>query len=77
MCTWTLTVKMRHYAGFWANGHDGTKYWKAVLEHLKNRGLKDAFVLCTDELKGLPKAIEVVFRTRRCRSILCISSGRV
>ena len=58
--------------GLWANGHDGTKYWKPVLQNLKNGGLKDGFVLFTYWLKASPEAIEVVFRTRRCRSVLCI-----
>ena len=38
--------------GLWANGNEGAKYWMAVLTSLKNRGLKDAFVICTDGLKG-------------------------
>ena len=29
--------------------------------NLKNRGIKDAFIICTDGLKGFPDAIEAVF----------------
>ena len=47
--------------GLWANGNEGAKYWMAVLTSLKNRGMKDAFVICTDGLKGFPEAIEAVF----------------
>ena len=47
--------------GLWANGNEGAKYWMAVLMNLKNRGMKDAFVICTDGLKGFPEAIEAVF----------------
>lgn len=47
--------------GLWANGNEGAKYWMAVLQNLKNRGMKDAFVICTDGLKGFPEAIEAVF----------------
>jgi putative transposase len=32
-----------------------------VLTNLKNRDMKDAFVICTDGLKGFPEAIEAVF----------------
>ena len=50
--------------GLWANGQEGAKYWMAVLMNLKNRGMKDAFVICTDGLKGFPEAIEAVFPIR-------------
>ena len=46
--------------GWWANGNEGVKYWMAVLMNLKNRRMKDAFVICTDGLKGFPEAIEAV-----------------
>ncbi|HTF71845.1 MAG TPA: IS256 family transposase [Edaphobacter sp.] len=47
--------------GLWANGTEGAKYWMSVLINLKNRGMKGAFVICTDGLKGFPEAIEAVF----------------
>ena len=28
---------------------------------MNNRGMKDAFIVCTDGLKGFPDAIEAVF----------------
>ena len=33
----------------------------AVLTNLKNRGMKDAFMICTDGLRGLSEATEAVF----------------
>jgi len=33
----------------------------SVLMNLKNRGMKDAFIICTDGLKGFPEAILSVF----------------
>ena len=36
-------------------------YWMSVLMNLKNRGMKDAFIVCTDGLKGFPEAIEAIF----------------
>ena len=47
--------------GLWAGGSEGAKYWLSVLMNLKNRGVKDVFIICTDGLKGFPEAIEAVF----------------
>jgi putative transposase len=47
--------------GLWVNGNEGAKYWLSVLTNLKNRGMEDAFIVCTDGLKGFPEAIEAVF----------------
>jgi putative transposase len=47
--------------GLWVSGNEGAKYWMSVLTNLRNRGMKDAFVICTDGLKGFPEAIEAVF----------------
>ncbi len=47
--------------GLWTNGNEGAKYWMSVLMNLKNRGMKDAFIICTDGLKGFPEAIEAIF----------------
>lgn len=47
--------------GLWVNGNEGAKFWMSVLLNLKNRGVKDVFVICTDGLKGFPEAIEAVF----------------
>jgi putative transposase len=47
--------------GLWTNSSEGAKFWMAVLTNLKNRGMKDAFIICTDGLKGFPDAIEAVF----------------
>jgi putative transposase len=47
--------------GLWVGGNEGAKYWMSVLMNLKNRGMKDAFIVCTDGLKGFPDAIEAIF----------------
>jgi len=47
--------------GLWVNATEGAKFWMSVLMNLKNRGMKDAFIICTDGLKGFPDAIEAVF----------------
>lgn len=40
---------------------EGAKFWLSVLTEIRNRGLKDIFVLCADGLKGLPEAVEATF----------------
>ena len=47
--------------GLWVGGNEGAKYWMSVLMNLKNRGMKDAFIVCPDGLKGFPEAIEAIF----------------
>lgn len=40
---------------------EGAKFWLRVLTDLKNRGLKDIFVVCVDGLTGFPQAIAAVY----------------
>jgi putative transposase len=47
--------------GLWSASNEGAKFWLAVLTELKNRGLRDVYIVCTDGLKGFPQAIETVF----------------
>lgn len=47
--------------GLWVSGNEGAKQWMSVLMNLKNRGMKDVFIVCTDGLKGFAEAIEAVF----------------
>ena len=47
--------------GLWTSANEGAKFWLAVLTELRNRGVKDVFVVCVDGLKGFPQAIESVF----------------
>ena len=37
------------------------KYWATILNSLKNRGIEDIFIACTDNLTGFSAAIEAVF----------------
>ena len=47
--------------GLWTHATEGAKFWLAVLTELRNRGVKDLFIVCVDGLKGFPQAIEAVF----------------
>ena len=47
--------------GMWLQETEGAKFWMAILEELRQRGVEDILVLCADGLRGLPDAIEGVF----------------
>ncbi len=47
--------------GLWIAETKGAKFWLSVMTELKNRGLQDIFIACTDGLKGFPDAIEAVY----------------
>ena len=47
--------------GLWSAANEGAKFWLAVMTELKNRGMRDTYIVCTDGLKGFPQAIETVF----------------
>lgn len=47
--------------GLWISETEGSKFWLSVITELKNRGVEDVFIMCTDGLKGFPEAIEAVF----------------
>jgi putative transposase len=48
--------------GLWMGvGGEGAKFWMSVLIDLKNRGLRDAFFLVCDGLKGLPEVVTNVW----------------
>ena len=40
---------------------ENAKFWLSVLNELKNRGVKDIFVLCADGLTGIKEAIAAAF----------------
>ena len=47
--------------GMWVQQTEGAKFWLAILEELKQRGVEDILVLCADGLRGLPQAVEAAF----------------
>jgi putative transposase len=42
-------------------GDESAKFWLKVLNDLRNRGVRDVFVMCCDNLTGLAEAIEATF----------------
>lgn len=47
--------------GMWVGENESAKYWATVLSSLKNRGVNDIFIACTDNLTGFSNAINAVF----------------
>ena len=47
--------------GMWVGENESAKYWTTVLNSLRNRGVEDVFIACTDNLTGFDNAIEAVF----------------
>jgi transposase-like protein len=54
----------RDILGIWAGNDagEGSKYWMAVLNEIKNRGVADVCIICCDGLKGLPESINQVWK---------------
>ena len=47
--------------GMWIGENESAKFWATVLNSLKNRGVEDIFIACTDNLNGFSAAIEAVY----------------
>jgi putative transposase len=53
----------RDVLGMWVGppGGEGAKFWMGLLTELRNRGVRDTFIVCCDGLKGLPDAIRATW----------------
>jgi putative transposase len=47
--------------GLWISENEGAKFWLGNLTELKNRGMQDMLVACTDNLTGMSEAISAVY----------------
>jgi putative transposase len=56
--------------GLWTSAAEGAKFWMNVLTELRNRGVKDIYLVCVDGLKGFPQAIEAIYPQAQVQ--LCI-----
>ncbi len=56
--------------GLWTGATEGAKFWLNVLTELRNRGVKDIYLVCVDGLKGFPQAIESIYPKAQVQ--LCI-----
>jgi len=56
--------------GLWTSAAEGAKFWLNVLTELRNRGVRDIYLVCVDGLKGFPQAIESIYPQAQVQ--LCI-----
>ena len=47
--------------GIWIGENESAKYWLGVLNELKQRGIKDILIICSDNLTGIKEAINAAF----------------
>lgn len=47
--------------GMWVVENESAKFWAGVLNSMRNRGVEDILIACTDNLTGFSQAIEAVF----------------
>lgn len=47
--------------GIWLSENEGAKFWLSNLTELRNRGLQDILIACTDNLTGMSEAISAVY----------------
>ena len=47
--------------GIWIGENESAKYWLGVLNELKQRGVKDILILCSDNLTGIKDAINTAY----------------
>ena len=51
----------REVLGMWVQENEGAKFWCAMLEELRRRGVEDILVPCADGLTGMGQAVEAIF----------------
>lgn len=47
--------------GLWISENEGAKFWLGNLTEMKNRGMQDMLIACTDNLTGMSEAIAAVY----------------
>lgn len=47
--------------GIWIGESESSKFWLGVLNELKQRGVKDILIMCSDNLTGIKEAINTAF----------------
>jgi putative transposase len=56
--------------GLWISENEGAKFWLGNLTEMKNRGMQDLLIACSDNLSGMSEAISAVYP--KCEHQLCI-----
>jgi transposase-like protein len=47
--------------GLWISDNEGAKFWLNNLTEMRNRGLLDILIACSDNLTGMSEAISAVY----------------
>ena len=47
--------------GMWIGENESARYWLTVMNNMKNRGVEDILIMCTDNLTGLTESIAAAF----------------
>lgn len=47
--------------GLWISENEGAKFWLGNLTEMKNRGMRDMLIACTDNLTGMSDVISAVY----------------
>lgn len=51
----------KNVLGMWVGENESDKFWTTILNGLRNRGVQDIFIACTDNLTGFSATIDAVF----------------
>ncbi len=57
--------------GIWLSATESASFWLQVLTDLKGRGVRDILLASTDNLVGLPEAVEATFSHSLVQVCLC------
>ena len=55
------TNGIKEVLGLYISESEGARFWLQILTHLQNRGVKDIFIACIDNLKGFVEAIQGIY----------------
>ena len=55
------TEGIKDILGLWVSDNEGAKFWLNNFTEMKNRGLQDILIACTDNLTGMSDALAAVF----------------
>ena len=51
----------KNILGIWIGENESSKFWLGVLNDLKQRGVQDILIMCSDNLTGIKQAIETAY----------------
>jgi len=61
---------LKQVLGMWVSETESASFWLSVLTEIKNRGIEEVNIACTDNLRGFTQAINAVFP--KAQNQLCI-----